>query len=173
MALFDRSSWKTSPFTIWPESKYLEIAVGISNLKGDFNMVDFGKVDYLAVILATVATMILGFLWYSPVLFGRAWVKQMGKKMEEMSGGGPLTYLLTALTALGGSYILALLITLCGETTIACGLGMGLLLGLVLALKIGMNYLFEGRTFTLYFITVSYHVASFLVSGLIIGAMQG
>lgn len=136
-------------------------------------MVDFGQVDYFAVILATVATMILGFLWYSPVLFGNAWVKAIGKKMEDMSGGGPLTYLLTALTALGGSYILALLITLPDETTIASGIGIGLLVGLAIALKIGMNYLFEGRTLKLFGITVSYHLVSFLISGLIIGAMQG
>ncbi|MBW5446026.1 DUF1761 family protein [Cohnella sp. CFH 77786] len=134
---------------------------------------DFAKIDYWAVILAALATMVLGFLWYSPVLFGKAWVKQMGKKMEDMSGGGALTYVLTALTALGGSFILALLVTLGGEATIGCGLGLGLLLGLAVSLKIGMNYLFEGRSPTLYLITVGYHIVSFLVSGLIIGAMQG
>jgi hypothetical protein len=70
--------------------------------------------------------MVIGFLWYSPVLFGNVWVKQIGKKMEDMSGGGPLTYILTALTALIGSYILALLLTLMDERTIGAGLTMGL-----------------------------------------------
>lgn len=51
-------------------------------------MVNLAEVNYLAVLIATVATMALGFLWYSPVLLGNAWVKQRGMKMEDISGGG-------------------------------------------------------------------------------------
>lgn len=134
-------------------------------------MIDFTEVNYLAVLVATVATMILGFLWYSPVLFGHAWVKQQGKKMEEMSGGGPLTYILTALTALVGAFILALLMTLADENTIASGLSIGLLVGVSIAAKIGMNFLFESKTLGLYFITIGYHLVAYLAAGLIIGAM--
>lgn len=134
-------------------------------------MIDFTEVNYLAVLASTIATMVIGFLWYSPVLFGHAWVKQQGKKMEEMSGGGPLTYILTAFTALAGAYILALLMTLTDERTIASGLCMGLLIGLSISAKIGMNFLFEGKTRVLYFITIGYHLVSYLIAGLIIGAM--
>jgi len=135
-------------------------------------MVDFGQVNYWAVLIATVVTMVLGFLWYSPVLFGNAWMKQIDRKKEDLSGGGPGTYLLTALTALIGSFILALLLTL-GEASIANGLVIGLLVGLAISVKIGMNYLFEGRKPGLFFITVGYHLAAMLISGVIIGAMQG
>lgn len=131
------------------------------------------EVNYLAVLVATVVTMILGFLWYSPILFGQAWAKKRNVKMEEMSGGGPLTYILTALTALGGSFILALLLTLGDETTWLTGLGVGALIGLSISLKIGMNYLFENAKLPLYFITVGYHLVAYLIGGIIIGAWQG
>jgi hypothetical protein len=108
------------------------------------------EVNYLAVLVATVVTMVLGFLWYSPVLFGRAWAKLRHVKMEGMSGGGPLTYILTALTALGGSFILALLLTMGDETTWVTGLAVGALIGLSISLKIGMNYLFENAKLPLY-----------------------
>lgn len=134
-------------------------------------MFDLAEINYLAVLVATVATMILGFLWYSPVLFGHAWVKQQGKKMEDMSGGGPLTYILTALTALVGVFILALLMTLTDEKTIATGLSLGLLVGLSIAAKIGMNFLFESKTLGLYFITIGYHLVAYLVAGVILGVM--
>jgi hypothetical protein len=52
-------------------------------------MVDFTEVNYLAVLLAAAATMIIGFLWYSPILFGNVWMKQIGLKAEDMSGGRP------------------------------------------------------------------------------------
>jgi hypothetical protein len=135
-------------------------------------MVDFSLVNYWAVLIATVVTMVLGFLWYSPVLFGNAWMKQIGLKMEEMSGGGVATYVFTALTALIGCFLLALLLTLGGDATIASGLVVGLLIGLCVSVKIGMNFLFEGRKLGLYLITIGYHLAAYLISGAIIGAMQ-
>lgn len=132
---------------------------------------DLSEINYLAVLIATAVTMVIGFLWYSPILFGNAWMKQLGKKMEEMSGGGPLTYILTALTALVGAFLLALLMTLTDERSMASGLTIGLIIGLSIAAKIGMNYLFEGRKLGLYLITVGYHLVSYIVMGLIIGAM--
>jgi hypothetical protein len=138
----------------------------------ELRMVDFAEINYLAVLAATLSTMVLGFLWYSPVLFGNAWMKQIDKKKEEMSGGGPVTYILTALTALLGAWILALLLTLTDVTTISSGLTIGLLVGLSISAKIGMNYLFEGKKLGLFLITIGYHLVSYLIAGLIIGAMQ-
>jgi hypothetical protein len=47
----------------------------------------------------------------------------------------------------------------------------GLLIGISIAAKIGMNYLFEGKKLALYLITVGYHIVSYIVAGLIIGSM--
>lgn len=134
-------------------------------------MLDFTEINYLAVLLATVATMIIGFLWYSPVLFSKAWMKEIGLKPEDMSGGGPLTYILTALTALVGSFVLALFLTLVDERTVISGITIGLLIAISISAKIGMNYLFEGKTSKLFFITIGYHLVSYLVSGIILGLM--
>lgn len=133
-------------------------------------MIDIMEINYFAVLVATVATMILGFLWYSPILFGNVWIKHVGLKKEEMSGGSPFTYVLTSLTALGGAFILALLLTLT-EGTIAAGITVGLLVGISISVKIGMNFLFENKTLGLYWITIGYHLVSYLLAGLIIGAM--
>jgi hypothetical protein len=135
-------------------------------------MFDWGSISIIGILAATIATMVLGFLWYSPVLFGNAWVKSMGLKMEEMSGGGPLTYGLTALTALAGAFLLALLLTLVPSPSIGDGIVMGLLIGFSIAVKIGMNYLFEGKSFSLYLITIGYHIKSYVIAGAIIGALQ-
>jgi len=42
-----------------------------------------GELDWLAVIVGTVALMVLGWLWYGP-LFGKAWAKATGQ--SAMSG---------------------------------------------------------------------------------------
>ena len=46
-------------------------------------------VNWLGVVLAGLAAMIIGGLWYSPLLFARAWVKALGKTPEEMGKPGP------------------------------------------------------------------------------------
>jgi hypothetical protein len=39
-------------------------------------------VNYLAILAAGVASMVVGFLWYSPLLFGNIWSKEMGFKIK-------------------------------------------------------------------------------------------
>src|SRR6185295_17826416 len=36
---------------------------------------DFGKINYFAVLVAALSTFVLGGLWYSPLLFGKAWMR--------------------------------------------------------------------------------------------------
>ena len=40
--------------------------------------------NYLAVGAAALATIIIGALWYSPLLFGDLWLKAHGYPVEEM-----------------------------------------------------------------------------------------
>ena len=36
---------------------------------------DFSKINFIAVFVAALSTFILGGLWYSPLLFGKAWMR--------------------------------------------------------------------------------------------------
>jgi hypothetical protein len=42
------------------------------------------QVNLLAIILAAVANILFGTLWYSPILFSKTWLKLVGKKPEEL-----------------------------------------------------------------------------------------
>lgn len=47
-----------------------------------------GNINILAILAAAVVPMFIGALWYSPVLFGNEWMKEMGmdpadKKLQE------------------------------------------------------------------------------------------
>ena len=39
-------------------------------------------INFLAVLVATIVSMVLGALWYSPILFGKLWAK-LSKFTEE------------------------------------------------------------------------------------------
>ena len=43
----------------------------------------FMDVNLLAVLVCAIATMAIGFLWYSPMLFAKPWVKEMGYDMYD------------------------------------------------------------------------------------------
>ena len=46
----------------------------------------FTGINPWAVLVASVATMVIGFLWYSPILFARPWMRLMGCDPEDTSG---------------------------------------------------------------------------------------
>ena len=46
-------------------------------------------ISFTAIVVATVANFILGFLWYTP-LFGKAWAKEMGFDMSVKPPAGAL-----------------------------------------------------------------------------------
>ena len=42
------------------------------------------EINYWAVVLAAVSSMVVGALWYTPATFGKAWMKMTGVGMKEM-----------------------------------------------------------------------------------------
>jgi hypothetical protein len=46
------------------------------------------SINYLAVLVAAAATFLVGGLWYSPVMFQRAWMKANNLTEADLAGGG-------------------------------------------------------------------------------------
>ena len=44
-------------------------------------------VNWIAVVVAGVSAFALGGVWYSPALFGKAWMKENNLSMEEVRAG--------------------------------------------------------------------------------------
>ena len=38
----------------------------------------FAGINFWAVLVSAIATMVIGFLWYSPILFANPWMRLMG-----------------------------------------------------------------------------------------------
>jgi hypothetical protein len=132
---------------------------------------DFSNVSILAIILAVVANMVIGALWYSPVLFSNIWVRALGKKMEDIDPKG--AYVGYGLTTLGGIFtavVLSLFIHLLDTVTILDGALFGFLIGLIAAFRELSPTFFESRNYTLFFISAGYHIVALTVMGIIIAA---
>ncbi len=84
-----------------------------------------------AVIVGTIASFILGWLWYSPRLFGKPWAEGSGVSME--SDGLPAFAMVAQLV---GLFVLALVI---GVTAVTNALFTALLAILAAALMVVAN----------------------------------
>ena len=54
-------------------------------------------VNYWAVLVAAVATMVIGSIYYMPAVAGRAWMKAIGKTEEEIRAANrPILFVIAA-----------------------------------------------------------------------------
>jgi len=118
------------------------------------------------VLLAAVSTFLVGGLWYSPVLFGKAWNTE--------NGGVPQTG--HPAKVFGVSFLFSLVAAACFAYLLGPGAGLmgalhtGLLVGVgFVAASFGINYQFAQRSFKLWLIDAGYHIVQFAVFGLLIG----
>jgi hypothetical protein len=44
------------------------------------------EINFLALLVAAVSTLIIGFVWYHPKIFGTIWMKEAGITEEKMKG---------------------------------------------------------------------------------------
>ena len=105
-------------------------------------------VNYVAVLVAAVAGMIIGAIYFSSAVAGKAWLKATGKTKEELgSGAGPTMYITAAIFQLLTATVLAAIIGWSG----AIGVGEGLLVGAIVwagiaAPATALAFLFEMKT---------------------------
>lgn len=137
----------------------------------DVEVVQVATVNYLAVIVAALAYMVLGAIWYSPILFGRAWMTGVGKTKEQLAGGSFIKYIWGFIFSFIAAYGIARLMLMTGYDTVGEGVVIGLLAGICFVMTtMGVNDTFEGRPSGLTVINILYHIVGFLIIGIIVGA---
>jgi hypothetical protein len=129
-------------------------------------------INYLAVLAAAVSSFVIGGLWYSPLLFQKAWMKANRLSEADLNVGGTgKIFGLSFVFAVVMSFNLAMFLNAPG-TTIAWGATAGILAALWVALGIGTVALFERRPPAYTLINGGYWLVSFTVMGAILGAWR-
>ena len=131
----------------------------------------FANINWLSVILASISAFVIGSLWYSPILFGKVWQREIRLGDEDIkSANMALIFGTSFVLTFIASIVLEMFIG--KEATASYGLIAGFLVGFAwVATSIGTNYLFARKSFKLYLIDAGYFVVFFPVMGLILGAM--
>jgi hypothetical protein len=128
------------------------------------------ELNVWAILAAGASSMALGGLWYSPLLFANAWMRESGVTEAQASQANMGK-------VMGGAFVLALI----GAFVFAMFLGPKPALGFATAAgfsaglcwvagSYGINYLFEQRSLKLFVINGGYHTLQYTLFGLILGA---
>lgn len=130
-------------------------------------------INYWALLVAIVADMVVGFLWYSQALFGKKWMALSGitdAKMEEMKTQGMgATYAWMTLGTIVTAYVLAHFVGYFSIVTVtgALQLAFWLWLGFIAATELNA-VLFEKKPVALYAINVFHILVGLMVMSVIL-----
>jgi uncharacterized protein DUF1761 len=130
-------------------------------------------INWLAVLAAAVSTFALGGLWYSPALFGRAWMSVNKLDSAELAKSN-----MAKIFGLAFVFALVMAANLAAflaepKTTATWGATAGFLAGFGwVTLGIATIALFERRSTKYVLINGGYMTVAFVVMGLILGAWR-
>jgi hypothetical protein len=131
--------------------------------------------NWLAILVAAVATMILGFLWYSPLLFAKPWMREMAydpndkAKTQEMQKSAGPAYAGSFVASLISACTLALIFHAMRTDSLHHGLmaSFHIWLGFVATVQF-TGALFTRQSMKLFAINTGYQLVCYLAMGAIL-----
>lgn len=134
---------------------------------------DFSQLNWLAVIIGAIVYFALGALWYSPVLFSRAWQRSIGwDENRTPPQASAMTYVVPLLAYI----VMAIAVGLLAVATGTDEIGEGIVLGLVLGIGLSLAHTFVDASFdpnkpqpwTWFAINGTYHALGLIIVSVII-----
>jgi hypothetical protein len=138
---------------------------------------DPGQLNWLAVIVGAVVYFALGALWYSPVLFGRAWQRSIG---WDESRTPPQQSAMTYVAPLIAYVVMAIAVGMLAAATGSDTLTDGLILGLVIGVGLSLAHTFVDASFdpnkpepwTWFAINGVYHTLGLIIVAVIVAVWR-
>jgi len=132
-------------------------------------MPELASLNWLAILVATVAGFMIGGIWYGP-LFGKAWMNALGKTEEDIQPS-PAPFVISFVTAAITAIVLAALMPIAGVVGAVNGALFGLAVGIgFIATAMASDAAFCGWPTALWAIQAGYRVTYSVVMGAILAA---
>jgi hypothetical protein len=143
---------------------------------------DMNSINWLAVLVAGISAFVLGGVWYSPMLFGNAWMKENRFSEEQVKNANKTkifgwAFILSLIMAANLAMFLADTPAECTgncaqKTDITWGSIAGFLAGIWGFAAIAIAALFEQKTARYIFINGGYALVALTLMGAIIGVWR-
>jgi hypothetical protein len=133
------------------------------------------SLNWLAILVAAISTMVVGFLWYSPLLFAKPWMREMGydpndkAKVQEMQKSAGPAYAGSFVASLLSAFTLALILHGLRAEDLHFGImaSFHIWLGFVATVQF-TGALFMKQSMKLFAINTGYQLVCYLVMGSIL-----
>lgn len=135
------------------------------------------EVNWLAIVLATASSMVVGSVWYARSVFGNTWVKLTKLDEKKVQNGSAKAILITIAVSFLTAYVLAHVSYISNAffqhlffkdaVTTAFWLWAGLT-----AARIITHDVFEMRPGKLTFLTVAHEFVTIMIMGMVIGSFE-
>ena len=134
---------------------------------------DLGQLNWLAIVVGALVYFGLGALWYSPMVFGRAWQRSIG---WDESRTPPQQSAMTYVVPVVAYLVMAIAVGLLAAATETDELVEGIVLGLVLGIGLSLAHTFVDASFdpnkpepwTWFAINGTYHALGLVIVAVII-----
>jgi hypothetical protein len=143
---------------------------------------NMGSVNWLAILVAGISSFVVGGIWYSPKLFGKAWMKYNNLTATELKKGNSgkifgWTLIFSLVMAANLGMFLADGPATCPadcapKASLEWGATAGFLAGIWTFCAIAIHSLFEQKAWTLILINGFYSVVALTLMGAIIGVWR-
>jgi hypothetical protein len=136
-------------------------------------------VNYLAVLIAAIASMVVGFIWYHPAVLGKPWMRlsgytEAGLKADQKSMGKyyGLSFVLALITAYVLSHVMTLSMNFFHYDPIPTGFisAFWMWFGFMMPVQ-ATGEIFGGKKWKLFGINTGFQLVALLVMGVILGFM--
>lgn len=133
------------------------------------------SLNWLAILVAAISTMVVGFLWYSPLLFAKPWMREMGydpsdkAKTDEMKKTSGPAYAGSLAASVLSAFTLALILHGLRAENLHFGImaSFHIWLGFVATVQF-TSALFMKQSMKLFAINTGYQLVCYLVMGSIL-----
>lgn len=140
---------------------------------------DFGSINWLAVVACVVVSMVVGSVWFSQKTFFPMWWKAIGRSEKDASGmqNMGMTWGLTVLSSFVQAVFMALMVNVMGSVipggpTLGSGALAGFMLWLGFVAPASLtNKLFAGQL-KAWMLEAGNHLIDFVLFGAILGAWR-
>ena len=127
-------------------------------------------VNYLAILVAAIINIIVGAIWYGPMLFAKQWMAWNTMSAEDMKkvNPGPL-YVQSFVATLVTYFVLALILRNMNTTSAVEGMKTAFMLwlGFITTVQFTAN-LFSSKKIQSYFLDTAYQLVTMLMAGIVL-----
>jgi hypothetical protein len=131
------------------------------------------QTNYLAIFVSALVYFAIGALWYSPLLFQKPWMANVGRTDEQLRSGSKIVFLYTLIALIVICFVTSFFVwaTQTGNCIPAIKLGLFISLGYTTT-AIAINNWYGQRSAKLTMIDAGYHVVGIVLATIIMAVWK-